>query len=101
MLPTKSGALLSYGVGTEHWEAPPIEWRGQNTAIQQTGIKQDLGHFLSPDAFFEAHGSNLFGFRAFVYRHLVRHLMNGRVARIRVRDTTCLAGVGGHNAAPR
>lgn len=88
MLPSNSGALLGYGVGTEHWEAPPIEWQGENTAIQQTAIIQDLGRFVSPDAFYEAHGSNLSGFRAFAYRHLVRHLMNARVARIRARHTT-------------
>ena len=83
MLPLKSGALLGYGVGTDHWEAPPIDWHGESTAIQQTGVNQQLGMFDTPDAFYQVHGSNLSGVRSFIFRHLVRHLMNFKVARIR------------------
>jgi hypothetical protein len=84
-LPDQRGSFLGYGVGTENLAAPPIEWRGENTAIQMTGVNRDFGTFDDPDAFYAAHGGNLSGIRAWLYRHWVRHGMNKRVAAIRAR----------------
>jgi hypothetical protein len=39
----RRGAFLGYGVGTDNLGAPPIDWRGEDTAIQMTGIDADLG----------------------------------------------------------
>lgn len=77
------GAFLGYGVGTENLAAPPVFWCGTDTAIQQTGVDRDHGLFDDPDAFYRRHGANLSGARALLYRRIVRHAMNRRVADIR------------------
>lgn len=77
------GAFLGYGAGTCSLGSPPNEWRGEDTFIQRTGIDADFGTYESPDAFYAAHGTNLRGPKAWLYRAFVRHAMNRRVARIR------------------
>ncbi|MCA0320423.1 MAG: transglutaminase family protein [Proteobacteria bacterium] len=81
-------ALLGYGVGTDRMASPEIDWRGEATWIQSTGINGDFGTFDDPDTFYSRHGANLSGFRGFLFRHLVRHIMNLRVRRIRRRSET-------------
>lgn len=81
--PGQHGAFLGYGVGTDNLANPPIDWRGQDTAIQMTGVNSDLGHYDNPDAFYAEHGANLSGFKQWLYRHVVRHQMNRKVASIR------------------
>lgn len=84
MFPTERGAFCGYGVGTARLADPPVAWRGEDTFIQKEGINADLGLFSDPDAFYGGHGTNLAGWRRFAYRHFVRHLMNRRVAAIRL-----------------
>ncbi|CAM3056352.1 transglutaminase family protein [Actinomyces slackii] len=78
-----TGEFLGFAVGTDSLADPPVNWCGTDTAIQQTGINRDFGTFDSPDDFYARHGINLSGIQSWVYQHLVRHLMNRRVARIR------------------
>lgn len=78
-----SGPLIGYGVGTENIADPPVAWRGTDTAIQKTGVNRDFGVFDDPDAFYRAHGVNLTGIRAMIFRKLVRHHMNRTVRTIR------------------
>lgn len=77
------GAFLGYGAGTCSLASPPNDWRGEDTFIQRTGIDADFGTYESPDGFYAAHGTNLRGPKAWLYRAVVRHAMNRRVARIR------------------
>lgn len=56
---------------------------GEDTYIQKEGINHDFGVFDSPDAFYARHGSNLSGFKRWLYVHVVRHWMNRNVAKIR------------------
>jgi hypothetical protein len=85
----RRGAFLGYGVGTDNLGAPPIDWRGEDTAIQMTGIDADLGTFDDPDAFYAAHGANLSGIKDWLFRRWIRHRMNRRVAAIRA----CAGGI--------
>lgn len=78
-----SRPFCGYGVATPDLAAPAVEWRGQNTCIQQDGIADDFGVFDSPDAFYARHGSNLGGLKRWVFRHIVRHWMNANVRRVR------------------
>lgn len=78
-----AGALLGYAVGTEDLAAPPVAWCGDDTEIQMTGVARDLGVHDDPDAWYASAGTNLAGPRAWLYRHLVRHVMNRRVRTIR------------------
>ena len=81
--PDRRDDFLGYGVGTNCFSSPPIDWTGNDTAIQMTGVTCDYGLFDDPDAFYEAVGKNLSGLKAFLYRRLIRHRMNRTVARIR------------------
>ncbi len=83
LFPDAEGAFRAYAIGTPDIRNPRVEWRGSDTYIQKTGINHDYGIFDSPDAFYAKHGSNLAGLRRILYACIVRHLMNGTVARIR------------------
>ncbi len=79
------GPFLGYGVGTEDLASPPVAWRGTDTAIQQTGVNRDFGVTDDPDAFYREHGVNLTGIRGLLFRTVIRHAMNRKVASIRRR----------------
>ncbi|WP_454163686.1 transglutaminase-like domain-containing protein [Gordonia iterans] len=77
------GAFLGYGAGTDDIEAPAVEWHGDDTAIQKTGVNNDLGVYDAPDSFYRRHGVNLTGLKGLLFRHVVRHRMNRKVTLIR------------------
>lgn len=81
--PTTTGPLVGYAVGTDDLAAPTIEWRGDDTAIQMAGVNKDFGVYDDPDAFYAQHGANMSGLRAWLFKTLVRRLMNRRVGTIR------------------
>ncbi len=82
----ETNSLCGYGAGTECLSAPPVEWTGQDTYIQKTGINADLGLFDSPDDFYARHRQSFGLVREMLYRNVVRHWMNARVARMRGGD---------------
>ncbi|MGC9371589.1 MAG: transglutaminase-like domain-containing protein [Paracoccaceae bacterium] len=75
--------LCGYGAGTACLSAPPVEWQGNDTYIQSTGIARDFGVFDSPDAFYAAHRQQFGPLRELLYRGFIRHWMNARVRAIR------------------
>lgn len=77
------GAFCGYGVATPDLQCPPVDWTGGDTFIQKDGINQDLGVFASPDEFYASHGVNVTGIKRYLFQNLIRHRMNGNVARIR------------------
>ncbi|RVW00528.1 transglutaminase-like domain-containing protein [Rhodococcus spongiicola] len=77
------GAFLGYGAGTENIDDPPVAWTGTDTAIQKTGVNRDLGTYEDPDDFYRKHGTNLTGVRNLMFRTVIRHVMNRKVAAIR------------------
>jgi transglutaminase-like putative cysteine protease len=77
------GAFCGYGAATPDLACPPVEWQKGDTYIQKDGINHDFGVFDSPDDFYACHGSNLSGFRRWLYVNFVRHGMNRNVARVR------------------
>lgn len=90
----ESGAFLGFGVGTEDLGAPRIEWKGEDTAVQMTGVNQDFGTFADPDTFYARHGGNLKGLKAWLFRVWWRHRMNRRVAAIRACEVVGAAAPG-------
>ena len=78
-----AATFCGYGVATQDLACPPVAWVGEDTYIQKEGINHDFGVFDSPDTFYARHGSNLSGFKRWLYVHVVRHWMNRNVARIR------------------
>lgn len=79
--------FCGYGAATADLQNPQIEWKGKDTYIQKDGINHDYGVFDSPDEFYARYGTNLSGFKRFLYRHIVRHKMNENVQRLRTRSS--------------
>jgi len=77
------GRFCGYGAATNNFQSPSVEWEGKSTYIQKEGINNDFGIYDSPDEFYEIHGSNLSGLKAFFYKHHIRKAMNTNVDRIR------------------
>lgn len=79
----KGNALCGYAVGTDNLAAPQVDWVGEDTYIQRTGINNDFGIFDTPDAFYHQHRQRLSKPKAWLYRKIIRHWMNARAAKIR------------------
>lgn len=75
--------FCGYGVYTDNFKNPPINWNLNNTFIQDKGINQDFGVFDTPDEFYAQHQQQLSMLKKFIFRTIVRHKMNKNVARIR------------------
>lgn len=75
--------FCGYGVSTDNFQNPPIEWNLNHTYIQDKGINQDFGLFDTPDEFYARHQQNLSPFKTFVFQKIVRHKMNKNVQKIR------------------
>lgn len=78
-----SQSLCAYGVGTEDLSNPEVNWCGENTFIQKTGINSDLGIFKSPDEFYAVHHQKFSFWKRLLYQNVVRHWMNARVEKMR------------------
>ncbi len=75
--------FCGFGVYTDNFKNPNIDWDLNNTYIQDKGINQDLGTFDSPDEFHAKHQQKLNPFKQWAYSHIVRHRINSNVRRIR------------------
>lgn len=78
-----NGSFSGFGIDVQQLQNPPNEFNGGSTYIQSGGIADDYGVFNSPDDFYSAYGSNLYGFKKFIYRYGLRHLINHNVEKIR------------------
>lgn len=76
-------SFCGYGVATDSFQNPQVEWNANDTYIQKEGINQDFGVFNSPDEFFENYQQKLSPLRKWMYRNIGRKLMNRNVERIR------------------
>lgn len=81
--PDQPQAFSGYGIATKCLKTPAIEWQGQDTYIQKEGIADDFGIFAQADDFYQQQGSNLSGIKRYLFRYLLRHLINFNVKRIR------------------
>lgn len=75
--------FCGFGVFTDNFQDPPIDWNSNNTYIQDKGINQDFGLFDTPDEFYQKHNQDLSPIKSLFFKFLVRHLMNKNVNRIR------------------
>ena len=80
-----TGAFCEYGVGVEDFRDPKVEWDGEDTYIQKTGINQDFGVYNNPDDMLLEHHQQIGVVKRFIYRHLGRHLMNRNIRKVRER----------------
>ena len=80
-----TGAFCEYGVGVEDFRDPKVEWDGEDTYIQKTGINQDFGVYNNPDDMLLEHHQQIGVLKRFTYRYLGRHLMNRNIRKVRER----------------
>lgn len=78
-----TGTFCGYGVAVKDFQNPTIDFNRNNTYIQSEGITQDFGIYDSPDDLLQVHHQEMSAVKAFMYKHLGRHLMNRNVKKIR------------------
>lgn len=78
-----TGAFCGYGVAVRDFRNPVIDFDRNSTYIQSEGITQDFGIYDCPDDLLKEHHQEMSAAKAFLYRHLGRHLMNRNVKKIR------------------
>ncbi len=83
--PEVEGEFNGYGIATSDFRNPEVDWKGTHTYIQKNGVNHDFGVFDDPDSFYQKNGSNLKGFKAFIYKKLIRKMINANVSRIRAQ----------------
>lgn len=81
--PTCKTTFCGFGVYTDNFQNPAIDWSLNNTFIQDKGINQDFGVFDTPDEFYKKHQQKLNVLKRFAFKNFVRHIMNSNVERIR------------------
>jgi hypothetical protein len=79
--------FCGYGIATKCLSSPDTDWQGSDTYIQKEGIHDDFGIYSSPDKFYLEKGTNLSGFKRWLYKHVIRHLINRNVAKLRKQNT--------------
>ena len=78
-----TGTFCGYGVAVKDFQNPTIDFNRNNTYIQSEGITQDFGIYDSPDDLLQVLHQEMSAVKAFMYKHLGRHLMNRNVKKIR------------------
>jgi hypothetical protein len=78
-----SGSFCGYGVAVQDFRNPTIEWNENDTYIQKEGVIEDLGVFDAPDELFAVYKQKVGRFKTFMFKNIVRHLMNKNVEKIR------------------
>jgi hypothetical protein len=95
-----TGPYIGYAAGTDRIENPNVEWTGDHTEIQMSGVARDLGVHVDPDTFYRTAGTNLSGLKALLYRHVIRRVMNRTVASIRSSRPIAERHTPGARSAP-
>ena len=79
-----NGSFCGYGAATPDLQNPQNEWNEGDTYIQKDAITKDLGVFDSPDELFAAHRQTIGRMKGFMYKNIIRHIMNRNTKRIRL-----------------
>lgn len=83
LYPNHKGKFFDYAVAVKDFGTLQIDFKGENTTIQQQAVVEDLGVFDSPDEFFATHKQEYRGFKKFAYECFGRKIMTRKVAKIR------------------
>lgn len=79
----QEGVFVGYGVGVKDFRHPVIDFAGNNTYIQSTGIIEDLGIFAEPDMLFHEMRQEWSPATEFFFVNFCKNFMNRRVEKIR------------------
>ena len=80
--------FCGYGVAVKDFKNPTIDWNENDTYIQSEGIVKDFGIFDTPDELFSKHFQKLSSFKKYMFRNIIRHLMNKNIENIRKSKTS-------------
>lgn len=83
MFPNYKGEFFDYAVAVKDFGNLQIDWNGENTAIQQQAIQEDLGIYDSPDEFYAEYKQDYRMIKKFLYENIGRIIMTNKVAKIR------------------
>lgn len=75
--------FCGYGVFTDKFQNPNVEWNLNHTMIQSLGINQDFGLFNTPDEFYEKHQQDLSWIKKKMFQLVIRYQMNRNVISVR------------------
>lgn len=81
--PNCMGDFCGFGVATDNFKNPKIDWNENDTYIQNKGIVKDYGIFNTPDEFFKQHHQQLSWLKKFLYQNFSRKTMNHNISKIR------------------
>ena len=81
--PSSQQTFCGYGIATKCLAKPETKWVGKDTYIQKEGIHDDYGIYDTPDEFYNEKGTNLSGFKRWLYQSVIRHLINYNVNKLR------------------
>lgn len=85
LYPNYKGKFFDYAVAVKDFGNLQIDFKGENTTVQQQAVVEDLGVFDSPDEFFAAYKQEYRGLKKFAYENFGRKIMTRKVAKIRRR----------------
>lgn len=80
-----STTFCGFGVFTDNFQNPQIDWNLNDTYIQEKGINQDFGLFDSPDEFYAQYKQKLNFVKKIIFEKIVRKKMNDNIRKIRNR----------------
>lgn len=83
MFPDYKGKFFDYAVAVQDFNNLQIDWKGENTTVQQQAVTEDLGVFDTPDEFFNIYKQEYRGLKKFAYENFGRKIMTKKVAKIR------------------
>ncbi len=83
LFPEHTGKFFDYAVAVEDFTNLQIDWKGENTTVQQQAVIKDLGVFNSPDEFYLEYKQEYHGIKKFLYENIGRKIMTKKVEKIR------------------
>lgn len=78
-----TGKFALYAVATNNLATLNIDWKANDTYVQNAAIVKDYGTFISPDVFFAEHPQNIGKIKSLMYDLIGRKIMNHNVKQLR------------------
>ena len=75
--------VCGFGAASNVFHETTEKFNGEPTYIQSKAIVKDYGVFSNPDEFYKEHHQKLPFWKEWLFKHLVRNIMNSNVSKIR------------------
>lgn len=83
LFPEHKGKFFDFAVAVKDFNNLQIDWKGENTTVQQQAVVKDLGVYDTPDEFYAEYKQEFRGIKKFMYESVGRKIMTRKVAKIR------------------